>query len=175
MELGAIRLVWRRHGEPAISPLRNVCLLHEPQHVGVEAQGFLEVVHVDAGQLDPHRFPPVAFAALAASMVFRLGPPRRECFFISDELGCKHIPCQWSLLMGLQACPAPRQVGHFAFSRTGSGARRARMAKPSSIVASVPSSFSMTLCTPRSSLRRRSTWLRTYRRAGSSNSLPSSR
>src|SRR5260370_25715345 len=69
MQLGAIRLFGRRHSEPAIPPLRNVRLLHEAGHLCVEAQGLVEVVHVNGCQLDLHWFPPVTFAALAASMV----------------------------------------------------------------------------------------------------------
>src|ERR1700730_15119531 len=46
MQLGAIRLLRRRHSEPAIPTLRNVHLLHEAGHLCVEAQGLVEVVHV---------------------------------------------------------------------------------------------------------------------------------
>src|SRR5216684_3995820 len=69
MQLGAIRLFRRRHSEPAIPPLRNVRLLHEAGDLCVEAQRLVEVVHVNGCQLDLHWFPPVTFAALAASMV----------------------------------------------------------------------------------------------------------
>src|SRR5260370_9703499 len=69
MHLGAIRLFRRRHCEPAIPPLRNVRLLHKAGYLCVKAQGLVEVVHVNRCQLDLHWFPPVIFAALAASMV----------------------------------------------------------------------------------------------------------
>src|SRR5260370_18712929 len=77
MQLGAIRLFRRRHGEPAIPLLRNVRLLHEAGHLRIEAQGLVEVVHVNHCELDLHWFPPVTFAALAALMVFSLGTPAK--------------------------------------------------------------------------------------------------
>src|SRR5215472_1537404 len=84
MQLGAIRLFRRRHGEPAIPTLRNIRLLHEAGHLRIEAQRLVEIVYVNGCQLDLHCPPPVAFAASAASMGFSLGPPIRDCFFISD-------------------------------------------------------------------------------------------
>ena len=47
-------LLGRDDGQPAVLAQRDVVLLHEAEHVGVEAQGLLLVVDEDAGQVDPH-------------------------------------------------------------------------------------------------------------------------
>src|SRR5260370_25916910 len=94
MQLSAIRLFGRRHSEPAIPAVRNVRLLHEAGHFCVEAQGLVEVVHVNGCQLDLHWFPPVTFPASAASMDFSLGPPARDCFFVSDGSKPCRFPCR---------------------------------------------------------------------------------
>src|SRR6202162_299522 len=54
LQLGAIRLFSRRHGEPAILALRKVRLLYEAGHLRVEAQGLVLVVHVYGCQPDLH-------------------------------------------------------------------------------------------------------------------------
>ena len=46
------------HGQPAVFAERDLGLLHEAEHVGVEAQRLLLVVDQDARQVDPHDVPP---------------------------------------------------------------------------------------------------------------------
>jgi hypothetical protein len=48
-QLGAVRLLGRDHGQPAVGAHRDLGLLHEAQHVRVEAQGLVLVVDEDAG------------------------------------------------------------------------------------------------------------------------------
>src|SRR5207245_966008 len=44
LQLRALRSLWRGHHEPTIRPLADVRLLHEAQHLGVEAQGLVLLV-----------------------------------------------------------------------------------------------------------------------------------
>src|SRR5258705_3905898 len=46
LQLSAVRLLGRGYGQPAIGPLRKVRLLCKPEHLRIEAQGLLLVVHV---------------------------------------------------------------------------------------------------------------------------------
>ena len=57
-QLGAVRVLRRDDGQPAGLAHRDVVLLHEPEHVGVEAQRLLLVVDEDAGDDDLHRESP---------------------------------------------------------------------------------------------------------------------
>src|SRR5260370_32159 len=68
--------------------------LHKAGSLCVEAQGLVEVVHVNGCQVDLHESSPVIFAALAASMVLSLGSPTGDCFFISD--GFKPCGFRWA-------------------------------------------------------------------------------
>jgi hypothetical protein len=54
LQLGAIVLLRRGHRQPAKRVLADVDSFDEAEDVGVEAQGLLLVVQVDAGQLDLH-------------------------------------------------------------------------------------------------------------------------
>jgi hypothetical protein len=53
-QLDAVGVLRRYDGEPAVLTHGDVGLLHEAQHVGVEAQGLLLVVDEHARQVDPH-------------------------------------------------------------------------------------------------------------------------
>src|SRR5271168_1320765 len=59
LQLRAVRLLGRGHRQPPIGPLRKVCLLYKPQHLRIEPQRLLLVVHIHAGHFDFHSFSPL--------------------------------------------------------------------------------------------------------------------
>src|ERR1700733_276497 len=54
LQLSAIRLLGRGHGQPAKWALAEIGLLGKAQHLGIEAQGLVLVIHVYAGHFDFH-------------------------------------------------------------------------------------------------------------------------
>src|SRR6266853_6128199 len=72
LQLCAVRLLGRGHGQPAIWALAEIGPLGKAQYIRIEAQGLVLVVHVYAGQFDFHFVSPlsrsrVTFAVWAAS------------------------------------------------------------------------------------------------------------
>src|SRR5271155_409887 len=60
LQLGAVRFVGRSYSEPAKWALTEIGLLGEAQYLRIEAQGFVLVVHVYAGQFDFHFVSPLS-------------------------------------------------------------------------------------------------------------------
>ena len=60
LQFGAIRLVGRGHGQPAKWALAEIGLLGKAQYLRIEAQGFVLVVDVYAGQFDFHFVSPLS-------------------------------------------------------------------------------------------------------------------
>src|SRR5436309_8072892 len=54
LQLSAVRLLGRGHGQPAIWALTEIGLLGKAQYLRIEAQGLVLVVHVYAGHFDFH-------------------------------------------------------------------------------------------------------------------------
>src|SRR5260221_13585462 len=73
LQLSAVRLLGRGHGQPAKWALDEISLLGKAQYLRIEAQGLVLVVHVYAGHFDFHFVSPfsfitfVTFAVCAAS------------------------------------------------------------------------------------------------------------
>src|SRR4029077_17679316 len=59
LQLSAVRLLGRGHGQPAIWALTKIDLLGKAQHLRIEAQGLVLVVHVYAGHFDLHFVSPL--------------------------------------------------------------------------------------------------------------------
>src|SRR5437867_5790966 len=59
LELSAVRLLGRRHGQPTKLAPAEIGLLGKTQYVRIKAQGLVLVVHVYAGQLDSHFVSPL--------------------------------------------------------------------------------------------------------------------
>src|SRR3989449_11080109 len=59
LQLNAVRLLGRGHGQPAIWALTEIGLLGKAQYLRIEAQGLVLVVHVYAGHFDFHFVSPV--------------------------------------------------------------------------------------------------------------------
>src|SRR3979411_2951181 len=60
LQLSAVRLLGRGHGQPPIWALTEIGLLGKAQYLRIEAQGLVLVVHVDAGQFDFHFVSPLS-------------------------------------------------------------------------------------------------------------------
>src|SRR5580693_5916501 len=58
LQLSAVRLLGRGHGQPAKWALAEIGLLGKAQYLGIEAQGLVLVVHVYAGHFDFHFISP---------------------------------------------------------------------------------------------------------------------
>src|ERR1700736_5570848 len=54
LQLSAVRLLARGHGQPAIWALTEIGLLGKAQYLGIEAQGLVLVVYVHTGQFNFH-------------------------------------------------------------------------------------------------------------------------
>src|SRR5579863_8840420 len=54
LQLRALRLLGRRHGQPAVGALAEIGFLGKAQYLRIEAQGLRLVVHVHAGHFDFH-------------------------------------------------------------------------------------------------------------------------
>src|SRR6266568_497505 len=74
LQFSAIWLLGRDHGQPAIWALTEIGLLGKAQYLGIEAQGLVLVVHVDAGQFDFHLVSPLSRS--------RFGPRRLLLVFL---------------------------------------------------------------------------------------------
>ncbi len=60
LQLRAVRLLGRGHGQPAIWALTEIGLLGKAQHFGIEAQGVVLVVDVQGGHFDFHFVSPLS-------------------------------------------------------------------------------------------------------------------
>src|SRR5438876_1780302 len=60
LQLSAVRLLGRGHGQPAKWALTEIGLLGKAQYLRIEAQGLVLVVHVYAGQFDFHFVSPLS-------------------------------------------------------------------------------------------------------------------
>src|SRR5215217_4988079 len=60
LQLSAVRLLGRGHGQPAIWALTDIGFLGKAQYLCIEAQGLVLVVHVYAGQFDFHFVSPLS-------------------------------------------------------------------------------------------------------------------
>src|ERR1700730_11921536 len=74
LQLSAVRLLARGHGQPAIWALTEIGLLGKAQYLGIEAQGLVLVVYVHAGHLDFHFVSPLSRS--------RFGPRRLLLAFL---------------------------------------------------------------------------------------------
>src|SRR5207245_10733308 len=54
LQLSAVRLLGRGHGQPAKWALTEIGLLGKAKYLRIEAQGFVLVIHVYAGHFDFH-------------------------------------------------------------------------------------------------------------------------
>src|SRR5579863_107693 len=59
LQLRAVRFLGRSHGQPAIWAITEIGLLGKAEYLGIEAQSFVLVVHVYAGQFDFHFVSPL--------------------------------------------------------------------------------------------------------------------
>src|SRR5258708_8239971 len=66
LQLSAVRLLGRGHRQPAIWTLTEIGLLGKAQHLRIEAQGFVLVVHVYAGHFDFHFVSPLSRSRFGA-------------------------------------------------------------------------------------------------------------
>src|SRR5580700_6985830 len=60
LQLNAVRVLGRSHGQPAIWAITEIGLLGKTQNLRIEAQGLLLIVYVDAGQFDFHFVSPLS-------------------------------------------------------------------------------------------------------------------
>src|SRR5208337_1784505 len=60
LQLSAVRLLGRGHGQPAVRAVAEIGLLGKAQYVGIEIQGLGLVVHIDAGHFDFHFVSPLS-------------------------------------------------------------------------------------------------------------------
>src|SRR6266702_1714167 len=74
LQLSAVRLLGRGHGQPAKWALTEIGLLGKAQYLRIEAQGLVLVVHVYAGHFDFHFFSPLSRS--------RFGPRRLLLVFL---------------------------------------------------------------------------------------------
>src|SRR5258707_558812 len=74
LQLSAVRLLGRGHGQPAIWALPDIGLLGKAQYLRIEAQGLFLVVHVYTGQFDFHFVSPLSRS--------RFGPRRLLLVFL---------------------------------------------------------------------------------------------
>ena len=51
---GAVRLLWRDDGQPAGSTHRDICLLLEPEYIGIEPERLVLIVNQHTRDRDPH-------------------------------------------------------------------------------------------------------------------------
>src|SRR5580704_9130964 len=82
LQLSAVRLLGRGHGQPAKWALTEIGLLGKTQYLGIEAQSFVLIVHIYAGQFDFHF----------------VSPLRRSRFRPRRVLFC--LPFLWWFLIG---------------------------------------------------------------------------
>jgi len=75
LQLRAVQLLGRGHGQPAKWALAEIGLLGKAQHLRIEAQGLVLAVHVYAGHFDFHFVPPLLRS--------RFGPRRLLLVFLS--------------------------------------------------------------------------------------------
>src|SRR5216684_3287520 len=68
LQLSAIRLLGRGHGQPAIWALAEIGLLGKAQHLRIEAQGLVLVVHVYACHFDFHFFSTLSSSGVEPSI-----------------------------------------------------------------------------------------------------------
>src|SRR5262249_22525747 len=66
LQLSAVRLLGRGHGQPAVRALAEIGLLGKAQYLSIEAQGLVLVVHIYACHFDLHFVSP--------SLISRFGP-----------------------------------------------------------------------------------------------------
>src|SRR6185437_2673886 len=71
LQLSAVRLLGRGHGQPTIWALTEIGLLGKAQYLRIEAQGLILVVHVYASHFDFHFVSPLSRS--------RFGPRRSPC------------------------------------------------------------------------------------------------
>src|SRR5437879_3098346 len=74
LQLSAVRLLGRGHGQPAIWALTEIGLLGKAQYLRIEAQGLVLIVHVYAGHFDFHVVSPLPRS--------RFGPRRLLLVFL---------------------------------------------------------------------------------------------
>src|SRR2546427_888878 len=72
LQLSAVRLLGRGHGQPAKWALTEIGLLGKAQYLRIEAQGLVLVVHVDAGHFDFHFASPLPRSRLRNPFGLRL-------------------------------------------------------------------------------------------------------
>src|SRR5439155_22488176 len=65
LQLSAVRILGRGHGQPAKWDLTEIRLLGKAQYLRIEAQGLGLVVHVYAGQFDLHFVSPLSRSRFA--------------------------------------------------------------------------------------------------------------
>src|SRR5215471_20956164 len=73
LQLSAVRLLGRGHGQPAIWALPDIGLLGKAQYLRIEAQGLVLVVHVDAGHFDFHGVSPLSCSRFGSAMISNTG------------------------------------------------------------------------------------------------------
>src|SRR5262249_14559183 len=74
----AVRFLGRSHRQPTIRALAEIGLLGEAQHILIEAQGFLLIVHVYAGHSDFHFHSPFSSSRFAPRRFRSCFPSRRR-------------------------------------------------------------------------------------------------
>src|SRR5216684_1278209 len=74
LQLSAVRLLGRGHGQPAIRALAEIGLLRKAQHLRIEAQGLVLVVHVYAGHFYFHFFSPLPRSRFAPRRLLLVFP-----------------------------------------------------------------------------------------------------
>src|SRR5260370_10277263 len=81
LQLSALRLLGRGHGQPAIWALTEIGLLGKAQYLRIEPQALLLVVHVYAGHFDFHFVSPLSLSRFAPRHLI-LSLPLCWCFLI---------------------------------------------------------------------------------------------
>src|SRR5262249_1032062 len=69
LQLSAVRLLGRGHGQPAIGALPDIGLPGKAQYLRIEAQGLVLVVYVDGGQFDFHVVSPLSCSRFGSAMI----------------------------------------------------------------------------------------------------------